>query len=232
MAFTPIVADAQVLIDRERHANIPARVYRFFKEEKYANALAAGEVYLSTLDTCRKYEDSLQGDPGEAEHTYHCAKIEGVTANPSIIKIAQRLGIDFQHKNNEKRVVLENCTSIFRIPDAFVLCTTTVFAPEMLGETFGKYCVEISNPFLFSDVVMVELRKKIELKSSAIGHITYRERSYRELEESPGEFGFVKPLQYKDQLEYRLLYIPKSLDPIKGILLSIPALGSLCKRIA
>lgn len=45
--------------------SIPYKVYRFFKESQHAEALASGMVWLSTLEICRAYEDSYQGDPDE-----------------------------------------------------------------------------------------------------------------------------------------------------------------------
>jgi hypothetical protein len=52
-------------------------IYRFFSEEYQANALAQGEVWLSTLETCRAYEDPAQGDLEEAHETYNSGHAVG-----------------------------------------------------------------------------------------------------------------------------------------------------------
>lgn len=65
---------------KERHIKdraIPLKVYRFFKEKSHAEALCNGDVWLSTIETCRRYEDPLQGDPDEAIQTYNSGFISG-----------------------------------------------------------------------------------------------------------------------------------------------------------
>src|SRR5205085_8386763 len=80
-----------------RHAssssNYPV-IYRFFEDASYADALAAGQVWLSTLEKCRTYDDPLQGDPGEGSMLYKTGTvINRGLAKPTTLEIAQRAGI-------------------------------------------------------------------------------------------------------------------------------------------
>ena len=54
---------------KERHIKdraIPLKVYRFFKEKSHAEALCNGDVWLSTIETCRRYEVILPANSGHA----------------------------------------------------------------------------------------------------------------------------------------------------------------------
>nr|WP_306287585.1 hypothetical protein [Pseudoalteromonas sp. WY3] len=68
-------------------------VYRFFPEKWQAESLCQGNVWISTLETCRKYEDPLQGDLGEATQTYKSGHIVGGSGDPAFVEMASRSGI-------------------------------------------------------------------------------------------------------------------------------------------
>lgn|GEM_PF-1328226 len=70
MAFSPPVRKVKAgLMQIEK--NRPKKLFRFFKERKHAEDLVAGRVWLSTLKTCRNYEDPEQGDSKEG-HLGEC----------------------------------------------------------------------------------------------------------------------------------------------------------------
>ena len=47
------------------------KIFRFFSEKSHAIDFMDGKIRLSTLSTCRSYEDSLQGDSGEGIENRH-----------------------------------------------------------------------------------------------------------------------------------------------------------------
>jgi len=206
-------------------------IYRFFQEEWQADALANGDVWLSTLETCRKYEDPQQGDPEEAHETYNSGHIVGGSDDPDLVEVARRSGIhigpgcsDITISDNTRRTVL---------PDAYVLCTTTDFSPKKLSEKFGRYCVEIAYPKDFFVYVSGILEKSIPIREAAAGKVIYKDRFYTGMESPPGPIGFVKPPDiYAPQKEFRLLWVPKNSNGLNPFLLNCPEVAHLCKRIA
>lgn len=216
----------------EALSRIPQKIYRFFKEAHHAEALVSGEVWLSTLEACRIYENPYQGDQEEAIHTYNSGHATGGSNDATFKLIAKRSSIHIGP--NCSNITISNCTSIEKIPDAFILCTTEKFNPEALSETFGSFCVEINRPHEFFRLITMHLSKSYRLQKATCGLVTYQERGFSGLQNPPGHLGFVKPPdQYKNQCEFRGLWIPTSdmhthLEPF---LLEVPECAALCQRI-
>ncbi|WP_181318092.1 hypothetical protein [Photobacterium angustum] len=130
-------------------------------------------------------------------------------------------------------ITISNATKIQKLPDAFVLCTTREYKPENLTDTFGKYCVKISNPVEFFKRTSIELNKHFEIQEGGVGLVQYRDRSYTGLEKPPGPIGFVKPSdKYSNQKEFRMLWVPKKDFTIKPFLLKCPDVAHLCSIVS
>ncbi|MFM5027402.1 hypothetical protein ACEUBM_20605, partial [Aeromonas caviae] len=71
-------------------------IYRFFPEQWQADALCQGNVWISTLEACRAYEDPLQGDSEEATHTYKSGHIVGSSSDAAFVEMAARSGTGIQ----------------------------------------------------------------------------------------------------------------------------------------
>ena len=206
-------------------------VFRFFPEEWQADALVSGKVWVSTLETCRAYEDPKQGDSEEAHETYNSGHAVGGSTDADLVEIARRSGIHIGPGCSN--ITISNNTSIKKIHDAYVLCTTSQYAPDNLNESFGKHCVEITDPKKFFIEVSQCLSQQMAIKESAAGKVIYKDRHYTGLENPPGPIGFVKPPdKYAEQKEFRFLWIPENATNIKPFLLNCPKIVSLCKKIA
>lgn len=206
-------------------------VYRFFQEEWQADFLARGKIWLSTLETCRAYEDPAQGDPEEAHETYNSGHAVGGSNDPDFIEVARRSGIHIGPGCSE--ITLSNNTRKTVLPDAYVLSTTTNFSPDKLSATFGRYCVEITSPKDFFFRVSASLERSIPIKEAAAGKVIYKDRYYTGMESPPGPIGFVKPPDlYATQREFRLLWVPDNSTGLTPFLLNCPEAAHLCKRIA
>lgn len=206
-------------------------VYRFFPEKWQAESLCKGKVWISTLETCRQYEDPLQGDPEEATHTYNSGHIVGGSGDPAFVEMAARSGVHIGEGCSD--ITISNCTNIQRLPDAYVLCTTKEFRPQNLSDTFGNYCVRISNPAEFFKRVSAALNKHRIIREGGMGLVKYKNRNYTGLQCPPGPIGFVKPSdQYSSQKEFRLLWIPQAPHDIEPFLLECPDVSELCCQIA
>jgi len=206
-------------------------VYRFFPEEWQADALVSGNVWISTLETCRAYEDPKQGDADEAKESYNSGHAVGGSDDASFVEVARRSGIHIGQGCSN--ITVNNCTNIKTLPDAYVLCTTSQYSPENLNESFGKHCVEITDPKKFFVVVSRCFEKKTVIKEAAAGKVIYKDRHYTGLENPPGPIGFVKPYdQYVEQKEFRFLWIPETTENIEPLLLNCPEIIDLCRKIA
>lgn len=205
-------------------------IYRFFPEKWQAEALCKGNVWVSTLETCRTYEDPLQGDAEEATHNYNSGHIFGDMSNPDFAKIASRSRISVDQ--GARDITISNNTYIQKLPDALVLCTTKEFSPEKLSDTFGNYCVKISNPIEFFMRTSIKLNERVKIKQGVMGKIQYNERFYTGLDVPPGPIGFVKPSdRYSSQKEFRFLWLPEDNSTIEPFLLECPNVADLCSEI-
>lgn len=221
-AITPL-GKTHFLCDHQRP------VYRFFKEEEHANALARGDVYLSTLESCRNYEDAEQGDAEEAHETYLSGYLRGDSTDLQFVEQARRSGIIVVDSINTTIVDGSNTTWL---SNAYVLCTTTEFLPENLNEKFGKYCVEIKDPRKFFVAVSEKLNSISTIREAATRKIIYADRKYTGLDQPPGPIGFVKPsYPYEKQKEFRFLWIMENMGELNPPLLKCPEISSLCRRI-
>jgi len=206
-------------------------IYRFFQEEWQADALALGEVWLSTLETCRAYENPEQGDAEEAHETYNSGHAVGGGNDPELVEVARRSGIHIGP--GVGNITISNNTRKSILPDAYVLCATTEFRPEKLNETFGRYCVEITNPRQFFITVSEVLEGTVSIGKAAAGKVIYKDRFYTGMENPPGPIGFVKPPDlYTSQKEFRLLWILRETKGLTPFLLKCPQVSHLCERIA
>lgn len=206
-------------------------VYRFFQEKDHADALVEGKVWLSTLTKCRGYEDQFQGDSGEGTMHYQSGTISGSSHDKDFVEMARHANIGVG--NDNKNIQIIDCSADHIIPDAFVICTTEHFSPDNIGEKFGKYCVEISNPKLFFELVTENIKKYQKMYQGAWGRIIYKERKFSGRDKIPGPMGFVKPPdKYSDQREVRFIWTiqgsPLLLEPFG---LNIPEVKHLCRRI-
>ncbi len=207
-------------------------VYRFFEQESEADALVSGNVWISTLETCRNYEDPKQGDKEEARHLYNSGLAVGGSGEPGFAEIARRSG--FTIGPNCNSVWLEDITYVSVIPDAYVLCTTIEFSPNELGDTFGTYCVKILDPKQFLLTVTKYLDQVVPIKKFMAGKVLYGARNYSGLDKPlSGPLGFVKPPDdYTEQQEFRFLWIPEANEKIKPFLLKCPEVRNFCQRIS
>lgn len=205
-------------------------VYRFFKEKKHAEDFCRGTIWLSTLNACRKYENPLQGDPGEALHSYSVDSMTGSSSDAEFVRKARLVSVHIE--GHIPNITISNATEHRAIDDAFVLCTTIEFNPEKLSDTFGEYCVKISNPKEFFEKLSSSLEKIHPIKNKQMGEIIYDKREFTVHEQASGQIGFVKPKDiYSEQKEFRFLWEVQEYNAIQPFLLDCPSVATLCELI-
>jgi hypothetical protein len=212
-------------------SRIPSVLYRFFEEEKHANALVKGEVWISTLDVCRNYEQQGRGDSSEGELTYNSGYIRGDGDNPALRETARRSGIGLGE--GVRNITISNNTHYQRLPDAWVLCATEDYQLEGI-KGIGRHCVRINNPVEFFRRLTAALHIACGIREAVLGRIRYSVRAYRSLEPEPGPIGFVKPPDtYAHQKEVRMFWTPRNhQERLEPTLLKAQAIAKLCTRIA
>jgi len=206
-------------------------IYRFFSDKWQADALSDGNVWISTLETCRQYEDPLQGDADEATETYSSGHIIGGSNDPIFVEMASKSGIHIGEGCSN--ITISNCSNIKRLSDSFVLCTTKEFNPDMLSSTFGTHCVRILNPKEFFEKISIKLNQNYALKDGLMGQVIYKSRTYTGSQQNPGPLGFVKPQdEYSAQKEFRFLWVPYNSNNLKPFLLQCPEVSHLCEVVS
>src|SRR5262249_37351012 len=150
------------------------------------DVFAAGKVWISTLDACRRYEGEHRGDPGEGKLTYNTGFIRGDGDNPSVQKIARRIGVNAPRAID---LTLSN-NRAFHYLDAWVLCYTECQAVQGLNG-IGRYCVRIERAREYFETLTATFSSHEYIREAIIGRIVYKDRSYHSLEYEPGRLGFV-----------------------------------------
>lgn len=208
-----------------------SEVFRFFKSEDHADALLNGQIHISTLERCRAYEDPLQGDSEEGVEWYYSGgTVAGSGSDPDIVAFAESFGIYVGP--HVGKVSITNATRKLYIRDAYVLCATLGFLDDGLPNTFGQHCVKIDNLGEFFLSVTKKLSQVTKFNEATLGKVIYKERSYKDNEESPGLIGFVKPPdKYAAQQEFRFIWYVHDEHDIAPITIECPEIMKFVTRI-
>lgn len=202
--------------------------YRYFPERWQAEVLCEGKVWISTLETCRSYEDAAQGDSLEGHEQYNSGHVQATDANDPRIKVLANHGLLIQDSSDIK---VDNFQVQHRLIDAFVLCTTLTVSAE-LSPAIGKYGVRISQPIeTFFDITERFLVQR-PLGQVFFDPVRYCHLEYEGLQRPPGILGFVKrPDPYIAQQEVRMLWIPVDDDPMVSFCLEVTEIGRRCEAL-
>jgi hypothetical protein len=130
-------------------------------------------------------------------------------------------------------VELRDNINIRSLEDAYIICFTDRYEPDTMPEAFGRYCVEIRDSKAFFFQIDAVLKTRFKIESARLARVTYRDRHFFDLEPENVPLGFLKaPDEYSDQREVRMLW--KVFDPsgLVPIVLAVPSVRGLCRRVA
>jgi hypothetical protein len=183
-------------------------VYRFFKDPRHADALVAGRVWLSTLASCRHYEGDVQPTP-------LMPRADMVVGGDPDFGFVARDGAP-----------VDRTIEIKPAADAFVLCVTELLQGDADAGR-GDHAVEIRLPHLFRLAVQWRLKaRRQDFLGSDVGRVQYE----------PGAAltpGLVKaPDAYRTQQEIRFVYRVRNTARLEPILLRVPEMVGLCRRVS
>jgi hypothetical protein len=203
------------------------RLYRFFDTAEHADALTQGKVWISTLETCRRYENEHQGDPAEGQQYLEPPPSVGHGDDPELVAAARRQG--FGIGPGARDVFIHDNVFIGGMPDAFLLCTTKRFDPAAFAGWWNtNFCCEITDGGEFFRLVTERLRG---LFGSRLALWVVEDVVYGGIVGMAGPGGFVKAPRYQGQEEVRMVWeVP---DPYRyeSFQLYAPEVAPLCRRI-
>jgi hypothetical protein len=205
----------------------PRYLFRLLPDE-HARTFVRGSIRLSTLEGCRRDEKSGRGDPGEGRTTYNTGSISGDSDDPSVQHRLRRITVNLVGSN----IALEDNTYVRVIPDAYLLCMTTENG-EDLRKIFGERCIRIRNPIEFFSGITEELRRAIlpyRLATWRFDRVAYSSRFSSGDDPDPGDPGFIKPIEYADQCEFRMLWrVAEGAPHYEPIILNCPVVKKFCR---
>lgn len=207
----------------------PKKVYRFFENEWEAECLIKGGVWISTLQKCREYEDRERGDPNEGMYTHNVSYMAGNTGDSLTQELLRRQGIQCDDPNGFISMADNVHTMVHE--NSFVICTSKSNS-ESVKNIFGKYGVEIQDPFEFYKCLSYELFHKLKIFQGVAGEVHYINRSTWDMQPMPNRQIFlIKEDRHNYQQEYRFVW--RAHKPmIQPFLLECPSISNLCKRVS
>lgn len=122
------------------------------------------------------------------------------------------------------------------VPDAYLLCLTGSYQPDLFKKSFGAFCCEIADSGKFFQLVTERLTAHLAALGhpigwNSMGYVRYRERSYQRLQPSPGPPPMVK-LRYRWQDEARMAWIAPTMPASYGqVTLEVPGLQVIVRRL-
>lgn len=172
-------------------------IYKFVKSESHANAMESGWFFISTLDTCRKYEEPGRGDLGEGAFEMRTTTVESRV----------------QYRDASRESILTTRTSVtqpYTTQDCYIFCTTSSYNYESMSKQFGEFCVRINNPALFCTLLGASISgTKLERSIIDAGPVGYMEKTICSVETRPSfDPIFTKHPDFAQQNEYRLMVMP------------------------
>lgn len=195
-------SDAAKRIVKTKDFNKP--VYRFLKEESFADDFCNGAVYISTLSKCRQHENQEQGD--QLEGTMFSFGVgEEVSQGGNLSSKRSHLGaysfIDcdgYTDRGNYEMLKHKN---------AFVLCTTKSYRPDIFNESFGPHCVRIDNPLVFTWELSEAIKREYKINVVKASEVKYGSRDVSGKSVSLLDMCFIKPsAPYSIQEEFRFFW--------------------------
>lgn len=187
-------------------------IYKYLTDEQYAlDLMHKGSVFLNTLAFFRVCEDGARGDHHDARLRYQPES--GLELNNLTTGQAMQLPIGSQF------------VSSARAGQIFVYCLSQTKS-EALAKAFNApFCVEIKDPIRFVGRMSraVSLRSRLDRRRILHGPVTYRPTKAEPLADwaLPERVSFIKPENYADQDEYRIVVGLKGAFAVENVDLTI-----------
>jgi len=217
-----------VLADSQLGA-LPNVVYRYLREREHAEAFVRGDIWISTLDHIRHCDES-RADPHEATVTDHVVTFNDRMPVSETTVIAQRLSGSVGGQFDPSRIHISNIAFAQQHPNALVLCTTQQRS-DYMSRTFGTHCLEISEPGRFFELLSHCIAQQFGSVQSRFMPMQYDGRERVGSAGPQTHIAFMSVSGNVEEQEARMLWCPADASQVRGILVSCPAAGELCRIV-
>lgn len=207
-------------------------IYRFVHGRDHASSFKNGDIYISTMQNCREYENKSRGDRDEGRIKYAITDYMCDKSTPGFEEAMRRVG--FWPISGNPTMSFKNCAVINDLGNSYVLCTTLKHIPNILSKDFGDHCFKIEDPALFGLVIArrIQLEDKCDLDFK-IGHVAYTGRVFEDINADHHHPFFIKPKEYEAQKELRMVWTIRNNNSYKytGRVVRCQELRSLISRV-
>lgn len=219
-------------------------VYKYLESQYLSKFKNEGKLYINTLynlRSCLAAPSDFISD--ELEGKYRL-KVD-LKSKPVGFSNEEARNLSTQATFSKK--IAENAITLMpnvifdkQIPDAYVFCTSTDGNNSVLKKKYNAI-FKIIDLLRFADLVndRLELDGKVSLSGYATGMVTYgiKERSINQknkqeiltnLPKTFRDYCFKKPLKFRSEHEYRMVFLPKMDVKIQPTEITCPELVKCC----
>lgn len=224
------------LYDVMKLENISDPVFRNFNKKEYALDFYSGKkIRISTLQCCRKLENASARDENEGKLSLWTSPREIDKSNSKNHSVYVD---DLKYTSGIELINCENIsighstrTSPITLPNAYVLCTSNSKS-EYLKKIYGKFCIKINQPYLFSYYVFLKLRNLNNVQQLIAKKLDYDENPI-DINNTNiiSNIGFKKHLKFKPEDEFRMLFHSSADQYINPVFVKVPEIKKLCEFI-
>lgn len=218
---------ASFVFGKKYPGSICMELYRFFSSQDHADALAAGQVRLTTLGECRRKERDDPGrDSEEGVVRYDSGSFAGEINEPHVRARLKNLSfitatIGFISAEN---------ISLVREMEAYVLCMTYSLRSDGGKGKYGTHGVAVKAARHFFEAVSAALQESVPIRYSRMGRIWYGSNHHSGSRSAPTLNGFLKTPNFEGEMEYRMIWMPEGRQEIKPFGLDVPRVAQWCER--
>ena len=152
----------------------------------------------------------------------------GALSMEELKRRAAKIGVNL---GNARGTTMVGGKKISSVTDAYLLSFSE--DPELVARKFGHFVVEIKHPARFSRRVGQSLYEAGTPNRTVLNRVKYAPREYDVTADAPAAIAFVKPEQFAEDREIRIVCEPPDVRaPLDRKLVSAVWAGNLCKRIS
>jgi len=203
------------------------KYYRFFDNSKYVEDFLNGRIRLSTLDHCRKLENSAARDENEGKLT-----ISVLDYNHSYGEVnktvAQNISPFFKIVENNIRI--KNINLMYELKDAHVLCFSKEDS-KYIKRVFGRHGLIVYDIHeLKRRIESVLIRYDLFYDGDKLGDVIYNDQIHDVYTNNAlNDLGFCKNKKFIRENEFRMLFLSKL--PVKIEFIEIGNIRDIARKI-
>ena len=209
---------------RWKDLNCP-QLFRYLEEKYINNFFENGELWITTLNTCRKHEETRRDEAeGVLDNIYLTTDNTGKAKLPD--------GMLYLVDKQDNPVGNAKVLLAKQLRNCYLLCMSS---NDQLFQRFQcKYAIRIYEPERFLKDVFTAFKDKMEARVIRFSSVIYDDdHSKFDFTQHPWDAAFFKNTQFSREFEWRVCFVPKnSLSQIKSFNIYCPNSRRWCEKIA